>query len=71
MTLAEMVVLALVLLALVWGLRPLQRWVRDGLERLFLRRRHGKVIEGKFRSVPSDPRPPDDGARKPPNGDQP
>jgi hypothetical protein len=70
MTLAEMVVLVLVLLALVWVLRPLQRRVRNGLERLLLRRRHGRVIEGKFRSVPSEPSRPGAGPREPPNGER-
>jgi hypothetical protein len=60
MTVAEMVVLAAVVLLLVWALRPLQHWVRDGLERLFLRGRYGKVIEGKFRTVKTDEKPPTD-----------
>jgi hypothetical protein len=64
MTVAEMVVLAVVLVLLVWLLRPLQHWVRDGLERLFLRGRYGKVIEGKFRSVKKE-------EEKPPGADQP
>jgi hypothetical protein len=71
MTIAEMVVLAAVLLGLIWALRPLQRRVRNGLERLFLRGRHGRVIEGKFRSVPSDKTGPDAGPKQPPNGDRP
>jgi hypothetical protein len=70
MTVAEMVVLVVALLLLVWALRPLQHWVRDRLERLFLKRRHGRVIEGKFRSVPTNPAPPDPGPEKPPNGDR-
>jgi hypothetical protein len=68
MTVAEMVVLAGVLVLLVWLLRPLQHWVRDGLERLFLRGRYGKVIEGKFRSVKGEEKPP--GADHP-NGERP
>jgi hypothetical protein len=70
MTVAEMVILVLVLLALVWLLRPLQHWVRDGVERFFLKRRHGKVIEGKFRSVPGEQTRPDGGPQKPPNGER-
>jgi hypothetical protein len=58
MTIAEMVVLAAVLLVLVWLLRPLQRRVRDGIERLFMRRRYGKVIEGKFRTVDGEAKKP-------------
>jgi hypothetical protein len=68
MTVAEMVVLGIVLLLLVWLLRPLQHWVRDRLERLFLRGRYGKVIEGKFRAVKDEKRPPD---ADHPNGEQP
>jgi hypothetical protein len=72
MTLAEMVVLVVVLLVLVWLLRPLQHWVRDGIERVFLRRRYGKVIEGRFRSVKGDEEPPPETPKKDePGGDQP
>jgi len=70
MTVAEMVVLAVVLLLLLWLLKPLQRLVRDGLERLFLRRRYGKVIEGKFRTVKNDENPPQAGPDEPPNGER-
>jgi hypothetical protein len=44
--------------------------VRDGVERFFLKRRHGKVIEGKFRSVPGEQTRPDGGPQKPPNGER-
>jgi hypothetical protein len=55
MTAAELVILAAVVLLLTWMLRPLQRMVRNFVERLLLRRRHGKVIEGRFRTVgPND-----------------
>jgi hypothetical protein len=54
MTVAELVVLGAVLALLLWFLRPLQRVVRNRLERWVLGRRHGRVIEGRFRSVPKD-----------------
>ena len=63
MTAAELVILAAVVLLLTWMLRPLQRVVRNFVERLLLRRRHGKVIEGRFRTV--DPHDPDDGSGRP------
>jgi hypothetical protein len=64
MTAAELVVLGAVLGLLVWLLRPLQRLVRDLIERWLLRGRHGKVIEGRFKTVPKSD-PPED----PPPGD--
>ncbi len=51
MDLAEVVIFLAVVLLLTWLLRPLQRLVRNFVERLLLRRGHGKVIEGRFRSV--------------------
>jgi hypothetical protein len=68
MTVAEMVVLGAVLVLLIWLLKPLQRWVRDWIERIFLRGRYGKVIEGKFRSVKTEEKPPDSDR---PNGERP
>ena len=59
MTAAEVVVLVAVLGLLVWLLRPLQRVVRNRIERWLLRGRHGKVIEGRFRTVPKGDVPPD------------
>jgi hypothetical protein len=59
MTAAELVVLAAVLALLVWLLRPLQRLVRNLIERWLLRGRHGKVIEGRFKTVPKSDRPED------------
>lgn len=67
-TIAELLVLGAILALLIWLLRPLQRLVRNGLERWTLRRRYGKVIEGRFRATEvrsresdtdtnSDPRP--------------
>jgi hypothetical protein len=66
-----MVVVGVVLLLLVWLLRPLQHWVRDGIERLFMRRRYGKVIEGKFRSVGGNEKPPETSHNDESNGDRP
>jgi hypothetical protein len=60
MTIAELVILGAVLALLVWILRPLQRRVRNLIERWMLRRRHGKVIEGRFRAIPRDDPPDDD-----------
>jgi hypothetical protein len=50
---------------LLWAFRPFQRLVRNRIERWLLSRRHGKVIEGRFRSIPGG-EPPDDDA---PSGD--
>ena len=58
-TAAELVVLGAVLALLVWLLRPLQRAVRNLIERWLLRGRHGRVIEGRFRAVPKED-PPED-----------
>jgi len=54
MTVAEWIVLAAVLGLLVWLLRPLQRAVRNRIERWMLRSRHGKVIEGRFKTVTTE-----------------
>jgi hypothetical protein len=59
MTVAELVILGGILVGLLWLLRPLQRLVRNVIERWLLRSRHGKVIEGRFKVVPKD-EPPDD-----------
>jgi hypothetical protein len=64
MTVAELLVLGVVVLLLTRALRPVQRRVRNFVERLLLRRRHGKVIEGRFRAVdPPDPDDSDPGSR--------
>ena len=55
-TLAELLVLGLVVAGLMWLLSPLRRWIRNGLERRLMRRRHGEVIEAKFRPGPNGPR---------------
>jgi hypothetical protein len=68
MTVAEMVVLGAVLLLIVWLLRPLQHWVRDAIERIFMRGRYGKVIEGRFRSVKTEEKSADTDK---PNGERP
>lgn len=60
MTIAELAVLGAVLALLLWVFRPLQRWVRKRVERLMLRGKHGKVIEGRFRTVPRPTDPPTD-----------
>ncbi|HUB06794.1 MAG TPA: hypothetical protein VMB50_07330 [Myxococcales bacterium] len=57
LTLAEALVLGLLLALVVWALTPLRRWIRDRLERRFMHGRYGKVLEAKFR--PAD-RTPDD-----------
>jgi hypothetical protein len=51
MTAAELVVLLAFGVLVLWLLRPLQRRVRNLVERMMLRARHGKVIEGRFRPV--------------------
>ncbi len=58
-TIAEALVLGLLLAGLVWALTPLRRWIRDRLERRHLRGRYGEVVEGKFRhsGPPEEPRP--------------
>lgn len=56
-TIAEALVLALLLAFVVWALTPLRRWIRDRLERRSLRGRYGQVIEAKFRP---EPRPPEE-----------
>jgi len=65
-TVAELVVLAGVLACLLWLLRPLQRAVRNRIERWLLRGRHGKVTEGRFRVIARD-----DSPRDPPSPDGP
>ena len=57
-TVAELAILALVWFLLVWLLRPLQRAVRNRVERFGLRRRHGQVIEGRFKPVAVAPKEP-------------
>jgi hypothetical protein len=64
MTLAELVVLGAVLGLLLWLFRPLQRKVRNRIERWLLSGRHGKVVEGRFKSISKNDPPPDD-----PSGD--
>ncbi len=59
MTLAELVILGVALAGLLWIFRPLQRLVRNLIERWLLRSRHGRIIEGRFKVVPKD-EPPDD-----------
>jgi hypothetical protein len=66
MTAAELVILGAVLAGLLWLFRPLQRLVRNLIERWLLRGRHGKIIEGRFKVVPQD-EPKDE----PPDDDQP
>jgi hypothetical protein len=61
MTVAELAVLGAVLALLLWLFRPLQRRVRNRIERWLLSGRHGKVIEGRFRSVSKDDPPHDEG----------
>ena len=58
-TVAELVVLAGVLSALLWLLAPLRRWIRRRLERRSLKVRYGEVIEARFKPEPeqrSEPR---------------
>ncbi len=59
MTVAELVILGAVLAGMLWLFRPLQRLVRNLIERWLLRSRHGKIIEGRFKVVPKE-EPPDD-----------
>lgn len=58
LTIAEAMVLGLVLALVVWALTPLRRWIRDRLERRFLRGRYGQVIEAKFHHTARPPEEP-------------
>ena len=63
MTIAELLILTLLLAGLLWVLRPLRRWIVRRLTRRGLRARFGDVVEADFRA-PRPPRPPPEEPRE-------